>query len=203
MSLFVELLKRLPRPISILDVGGLASFWRAVGLIGDDSISILILNVYETDQDSENIRFTLGDGRAMTQFTDAQFDVVFSNSVIEHVGGIEDQRKMAAEMQRVGKRYFLQTPNRYFPIEPHFLFPFFQFLPFSVKVALIRRFNLGWFKRAPDRATAEAYASEIRLMNYRELRSLFPSATIVGERLFGLVKSYIVYEHWPPSPDGK
>lgn len=57
----------------------------------------------------------------MKQFQDNEFDAVFSNSVIEHVGDYEAQRQMANEIMRVGKRYFVQTPNFYFPIEPHIL----------------------------------------------------------------------------------
>jgi 2-polyprenyl-3-methyl-5-hydroxy-6-metoxy-1,4-benzoquinol methylase len=79
----------------------------------------------------------------MRQFRDHQFDVVYSNSVIEHVGDLDDMRRMAQEIQRVGKRYFLQTPNRYFPIEPHFVFPFFQFLPRPVQISLVQKFRLG------------------------------------------------------------
>jgi 2-polyprenyl-3-methyl-5-hydroxy-6-metoxy-1,4-benzoquinol methylase len=73
----------------------------------------------------------------MPQFQNDEFDIVFSNSVIEHVGSYEEQNLMASEVRRVGKRYFIQTPNLFFPIEPHFLFPFFQFLPLDYRVTLI------------------------------------------------------------------
>lgn len=91
----------------------------------------------------------------MSLFRNEEFDVVFSNSVIEHLGEYPQQRRMADEVRRAGKRYFLQTPNRYFPLEPHFFFPFFQFLPVSVRVWLLSRFHLGWHKRGLDRRTAE------------------------------------------------
>ena len=66
----------------------------------------------------------------MDFFKDKSFDAVFSNSVIEHVGTFEDQKMMANEVIRVTNFYFIQTPNLYFPIEPHFLVPFFQFSSF-------------------------------------------------------------------------
>jgi SAM-dependent methyltransferase len=110
----------------------------------------------------------------LSRYADREFDVVFSNSVIEHLGTWENQQKMASEIRRVGKHYFVQTPNVYFPIEPHFLFPFFHFLPESYKIWIIRNFDTGWFDRIPDRKTAEAAVREIRLLSKKELKYLFP-----------------------------
>ena len=128
----------------------------------------------------------------MRQFTDKQFDVVFSNSVIEHVGTYEDQTCMAREVQRVGKRYFIQTPNFYFPIEPHFLFPFFQFLPVAWKILLVERFNVRYRYKEIKEALSEARI--IRMLTKKELRQLFPGATLYEERFLGFVKSFIAYE---------
>ena len=72
---------------------------------------------------------------------------------------------MAREVERVGRRYFVQTPNRYFPIEPHFLFPGFQFLPLAVQVGLVRRFALGYHEALPDRDEALEAVREIRLLD--------------------------------------
>jgi 2-polyprenyl-3-methyl-5-hydroxy-6-metoxy-1,4-benzoquinol methylase len=132
----------------------------------------------------------------MKQFAAQEFDVVFSNSVIEHVGSYEDQRRMAKEIKRVGKRYFVQTPNLYFPIEPHFVFPFFQFLPQSVKVWLISHFALGWYGKVTDIEKANELASEIRLLSKKEFLNLFANAKIVEEKFLGLTKSFIAYEGW-------
>jgi hypothetical protein len=132
-----------------------------------------------------------GDARAMPEFADAEFDVVFSNSVIEHVGGLEDQRRMAEEIQRVGRRFFVQTPNRRFPIEPHTVFPLFQFLPLAVRVSLVRRFQLGWIPRTPDARAARGRVCSIRLLTRAEVGQLFPGATIHRERVCGLTKSFI------------
>ena len=57
-------------------------------------------------------------------FSEKEFDWVFSNAVVEHVGLDEDQIAFINEMLRVGKNVFFTTPNKYFPIEPHTHVPF-------------------------------------------------------------------------------
>ena len=97
----------------ILDVGGTPLNWRLLSA----QPQITILN---TTRESVDARFTWvwGDGRILP-FRDQSFDIVFSNSVIEHVGDTSSQQRFAAEIARVGKAYWVQTPNRLFPIEPH------------------------------------------------------------------------------------
>jgi hypothetical protein len=100
---------------------------------------------------------------------------------------------MANEMRRVGKRYFLQTPNRYFPIEPHFIFPMFQFLPLSVQVFLVQHFSLGWIRKTPDRLKAENEVRSIQLISKKDVRMLFPDANFGEEKFAGLTKSLLAY----------
>lgn len=52
-------------------------------------------------------------------FEDNEFDWIFSNAVIEHVGNDEAQLLFINEMLRVAKNVFFTTPNKYFPIEAH------------------------------------------------------------------------------------
>jgi len=130
----------------------------------------------------------------MRDFRDRQFDIVFSNSVIEHLGEFGDMQSMARGIKRVGKRYFVQTPNLYFPIEPHFIFPFFQFIPASIKVYLVRHFDLGWIGRVPDRRLAEKEVKSIKLLSKSQLRALFPDAKFYHERFCGLTKSLVAYK---------
>jgi hypothetical protein len=195
-ELFQSLVKSLRRPITILDVGGTQIFWEMIGFIEEPGVRIHILNIDPVKADHPNVTSSIGDARDMAQFEDDEFDIVFSNSVIEHVGGYEQQRKMANELQRVGKRYFVQTPNRFFPIEPHFLFPFFQFLPKRVRVFLVRHFTIGWAGPTRDRSKAEQRAVAINLISKSELLALFPGASLYREEVFGLAKSFIVYNDW-------
>jgi 2-polyprenyl-3-methyl-5-hydroxy-6-metoxy-1,4-benzoquinol methylase len=130
---------------------------------------------------SPNVTALQADGTNLP-FADDEFDVGFSNSVIEHVPE-ELQPAFAAELGRVAKRYYVQTPNRWFPIEPHYQLPLFQFLPRRARVALNRRFTLGW--------QAKGEWEEITLLGARELRRLFPDAEIHREKVLGLTKSLI------------
>lgn len=126
-----------------------------------------------------NVEVRVGDGTKL-EFEDDAFGVVFSSSTIEHVPKAH-QPTFAAEIRRVGRRYFVQTPNRYFPIEPHYEFPLFQFLPKRVQRALNNHFSLGW--------RPKGYWEEINLLSARQLRRLFPDAEIHRERFLGLTKS--------------
>ncbi|MBE0663704.1 MAG: class I SAM-dependent methyltransferase [Bacteroidales bacterium] len=190
--LFLSLIHELPRPIKIIDVGGTGLFWERMGFTGQPGVSITLINLKPSAVDYEGFTFVTGDALDLKQFGDQEFDIAFSNSVIEHVGSFGDQQKMAAEMMRVAKKIFLQTPNYYFPLEPHFLFPFFQFFPLWLQASLLQYFNLGWYNKVPDRKKAIQICLSVRLLKKSELKRLFPGARFYEEKFFGLVKSFIV-----------
>ncbi|HII07127.1 MAG TPA: class I SAM-dependent methyltransferase [Methanotrichaceae archaeon] len=196
IAFFKDLVSPLSKPVKIIDVGGTELFWEKMGLADDANYQITILNLSKTESHHLNIRLVIGDARDMKEFGDGNFDVAFSNSVIEHVGELAEQRQMAEEVMRVGKRYFVQTPNHSFPFEPHFLFPFFQFFPPALKVFMIRHFSLGWYPRIPEKEEATKAAKSIRLLRRREVADLFPDGKIRDEKLFGLTSSFIVYGRW-------
>jgi hypothetical protein len=132
---------------------------------------------------SPNVTVVTADGTALP-FAEREFDVAFSNSVVEHVPPAL-QGAFADEIGRVADRYYVQTPNKWFPIEPHYQVPFFQFLPRRVRRALNRRFTLGW--------QAKGQWEEITLLSARDLSRLFPDARIHRERVLGLTKSLIAF----------
>lgn len=136
-------------------------------------IRLTVLNLFPQMTNADHIEAIVGDARCLTGLGNNKFDVVFSNSVIEHLGTWEEQNRMAEEVRRVGKRYFVQTPNYYFPLEPHTLFPFFQFFPASFKIFLLRHFNLGWFKKAVSEKEATEIVNEIRLLKLEEFKIFF------------------------------
>lgn len=174
----------------ILDVGGHVYDWEGVVPIESP---VTLFNVTHPPLSAPlPPRFTLqlGDGRALP-FADGSFDVVFSNSVIEHVGSWDDQRLFAAEVRRVGRKLFVQTPNRWFFIEPHFVAPFAHFLPARLARRLLRVCSLRAWLRRGDNVELKALAEELRLLSARELRELFPDCELHRERWFGMTKSFI------------
>lgn len=195
-GLFLDLINTVPKPISILDVGGTQGFWERMDFVNEPGVNITILNLEPQQVKYDNFSSVIGDATDLSLFAEDAFDIVFSNSVIEHVGDFEQQRKMALEVARVGKRYFIQTPNYYFPIEPHYLFPGFQWLPIETRAWLLHRFDLGWSKRKHTRSEARESVSSVRLLRKKEFLSLFPGAELYEEKVGGLSKSFVVYSGW-------
>jgi SAM-dependent methyltransferase len=174
---------------AILDVGGYPGNWTGVPL--DAAITTLNLEVSAGwDRIDPRCKPVVGDATKL-QYADSSFEIVFSNSVIEHVGSWERQQQFAKEVRRVGRKLWIQTPARIFPIEPHYLAPFIHWFPRSLQRRLIRNFTvLGWLRR-PNAQQVEALVEEIRLLSKRELQRLFPDCVILVECSLGLPKSYI------------
>jgi hypothetical protein len=197
-QLALSLLARVPHPWRILDIGGTDNFWNQMGSPDESDDELILLNLESEPVSKADRRSIAGDAAHLAQFGDGEFDIVFSNSVIEHLGSLEEQRRMAAEVRRVGKRYFVQTPDRHFPIEPHFLFPLFQFLPLTLQVWLVCHFALGWFPVYRDREAAIRAVTEIRLVSRKEMEAFFPGATIYEEKFLRMTKSFVAYYGWSP-----
>jgi hypothetical protein len=198
---FEEFVAKMPRPIRVLDVGGENSYWEKRGWADRGDVQITILNVFQQEKRNANITPVVGDATNLHQFADSSFDIVFSNSVIEHLFTFENQARMAAEVRRVGKAFWVQTPNFWFPMEPHFLIPCWQWMPTNVRVALLRRWRCGWHERCPDRDRAKELVTEVRLMTAKELKVLFPAAKVIPERFGGMVKSWSVAGGFPLSTE--
>ena len=183
-QIMLSMIDALDAPVSILDVGGRPAYWEMMQIEPKlmKKLEITLLNIEEPKVIPEKMQYLVGDARNLSQFKNKQFDIVFSNSTIEHVGTLEDQVRMANEVRRVGQQYYIQTPNRYFPIEPHFVFPLFQFLPIRLRIWLLQHFRLGWFPKTPDYAKAFNEITSIRLLSHGELEKLFPEAQIYKEK---------------------
>jgi Methyltransferase domain len=174
----------------ILDVGGYPRFWLEVPIKSQITmVNIHPLCPYELSFLTPNQKFVIGDGTCL-EYDDGAFDIVFSNSVIEHLGTFAQQRAFAREAMRVGKGYWVQTPAREFPIEPHYLTPFIHWCSKPVQKRLLRNYTLwGWLQR-PSEQNLDAVLAELRLIDGKEFRSFFPDCRIWIERVLGLPKSY-------------
>ena len=175
----------------ILDIGGTPDCWELIA----EWPRVTLLNTPRAKDDLRGaVSWVAGDGRALP-FRDGAFDIVFSNSVIEHVGDAASQERFAREVARVGRAYWVQTPNRWFPVEQHLLTPFVHWLPRSWQRAIVPRFTV-WsvvVPVSPDRRRfyLEHYLSDVRLLSAGELRGLFPGARLIRERVLGWTKSLI------------
>ena len=171
----------------ILDVGGTPFNWSLVPV--EPEVTLLNVDIVGERWDGR-FRWVPGDGCAL-QFADQEFDICYSNSVIEHVGGWEAQQRFAAEVQRVAGAYYVQTPNRWFFIEPHVVGAFIHWLPLGLYRRLARVLSVrGWLIRDSG-AERDAFLRGIRLLTEREVRLLFPDAEIQRERFCGMTKSII------------
>ena len=124
---------------TVLDIGGREFNWSLMPF----TPRVTILNVSIQGQRSDQFEWIIGDARKLP-FPDNSFDVVYSNSVIEHLGSFEDQRRFAAECRRVGRSYFVQTPNQNFLIEPHLLTPLHSLATGGVAESVVAKlYGLG------------------------------------------------------------
>jgi SAM-dependent methyltransferase len=196
---FTQKLKNLKKPVKLLDIGGTVDFWLNQNFQTLGEIAITIVNLRVEGPGHPAIKVIEGDACDLHQFRDNEFDVVFSNSLIEHLFTLDNQRKMAKEAMRVAKHYFIQTPNKYFPIEPHFKFPLFQFLPDEMKLFLQTKTSIINGVRY-EKEYAEAIIKEIRLLSRAELSNLFPNSNLYIERFLGFSKSFIVH-NLPDTPN--
>jgi ubiquinone/menaquinone biosynthesis C-methylase UbiE len=185
-------INKISDPKTILDVGGTIEFWKNMHFMGDETCKITIINFESFDTSRyPHMNSMKGDGRDMSIFPDQAFDLVISNSVIEHVGRYDDQKQFADEIQRVGKNFIVQTPNFFFPIEPHFLFPFFQLLPRFLKIFLVENFNLGYYRKTRNPEEIKHIIDSVNLIRQREFAELFPEAGIIREKFLGITQSLI------------
>jgi hypothetical protein len=170
----------------VLDVGG---GWFNWSLLSQQP-RLVILNICKPQEHIPGLSWIVSDGLYLP-FKDNVFDVVYSNSVIEHLKTHENQQTFAKEVVRVGLQYYIQTPNKWFPIEPHFITPFIHWLPRVVQKHLLRNFTTWGLITRPTQEHCNRLLEELCLLTINELRQLFPDGEIWHERVLGLTKSII------------
>lgn len=178
---------------TVLDLGGTVSSWLTAPIRPK---RVTVLNLFEPGETTEDwIDPVTGDAcDAVAELDRAgagdQFDIVYSNAVLEHVGGHANRVRFADAVHALAPRHWVQTPYRFFPLEPHWLFPGMQFLPVSARAHVARHWPLA-HTQSPDMADARSSVLWTELISLTEMKSYFPQSRIVHERVGGLTKSLI------------
>lgn len=190
---WTEVLTRLPdlASLRVVDLGGTVEFWVAAPV---HPVAVTVVNLEAPGAPTpEWIETVQGDAcRAVDLLNGQRFDLAFSNSTIEHVGGHARCEEFASAVAALAPRHWIQTPYRYFPLEPHWLFPGFQFLPAAARCEVARRWPLGWASsRGLDVGDATSDVLATVLLGRRELSYYFPDSEILSERVLGVTKSLV------------
>lgn len=178
--------------LRIVDFGGTETFWRSVGFDYLRERGIRVTTVNLKDITVENADIFESVAADATRFSpDEKYDICFSNSCIEHVGMIRDMERFGEAVRNAADSYFVQTPSYWFPVEPHFFFVGFQWLPLSVRAFLLRNFSFGHHTKIDDYLGSFKVAQSSYLLWRRLFAEIFYDAEIRSEKVFGVTKSYI------------
>src|SRR3954452_25617522 len=141
------------------------------------------------EADFTGVRFVRTDG-ATLPFADREFDIAFSSAVLEHVGDRDAQRAFIAELTRVSRRFFLTTPNRWFPVEVHTFLPLLHWLPQPAHQRTLRMLGKDFW----------AETDNLNLLSARSVEAMSPAGTTVHVsrlRTAGATSNLLV---WGTSP---
>lgn len=181
--------------VRILDIGGTSQYWSIIdkNFLTENNVTIVGVNLQMPENYEDNHHYIHEVGDASTnlweKFDKNDFDIVHSNSVIEHVG---DWRKMKAFAKNVNEFdgfHYIQTPNFWFFLEPHCMIPFFQFLPKPLRVSLVTHFQLGHWRKANNIDEAVEIVESARLLDKKMMKTLFKDSEIKKERFLFFTKS--------------
>lgn len=191
----IEAVSRKHGHVNIIDIGGTERYWGIVPrlYLQRQLVTITIVNLPNgtRPQDHGPFRFVSADACALDIFENNSFHIAHSNSVVEHVGDWHRMQAYARELDRVAESFFVQTPNYWFPIEPHCMAPCFHWMPVPMRVWVMTHVGAGRWKKVGSTDEAVRLVESARLLNRAMLSELFPSAEILTERFLGLPKSLI------------
>jgi hypothetical protein len=186
--------------VRIIDLGGEPEYWRRLydrNWLEARKVRITLVNPQRFEVDDPLFEAAVGDACALPEHPDLGFDLVHSNSVVEHVGDWPRMEAFAAEVRRLAPRYYVQTPYFWFPIEPHFSSPFFHWRSEQARARLLLKRRHGFAPRAGDMGQAMRDVQHARLLDKQQFRFLFPDAEHIDEKAVGLTKSLIAIRRGP------
>ncbi len=194
LDLFQSLMHPTPRSL-VLDLGGeapqssqphkqlLTSYAHRDRMV---LVNLFYPNVKKA-RETLGITALCGDGLRLP-FADKSFDICYCNAVIEHLFTADNQSLFATEIMRVAKSWFVTTPNRWFPFEPHLRLPFVTWLPQSWQ------HKIGWqmgYNHLRRRYAKGSDRTEIRLLSRRQMKTLFPTSRIIRNGIIGFTPTFI------------
>ena len=200
MAKFVRTLDIRPG-LRVLDLGGTPSIWQHVAVPLDITLlnlpgtvvhGMFVAMLQNPHSRQHTIRVVEGDA-CDAQFEDRSFDIVFSNSLIEHIA-LARQAAFALEVVRLGHSWWVQTPSPWFPVEAHTGLPYYWFYPQWLRASVMR----CWRKKLPD--WWADYIGNTRALSRQTMRELFPTGRVMTERFLGFPRSYVAY--YCPRLDG-
>jgi hypothetical protein len=172
----------------VIDIGGTEAFWRRHE---EHPAHVTLVNLRQQDSATPAWLHSIVADACNLPPDLGEFDLALSNSVIEHVGGHWRRQRFAEGIRSIAPRYWVQTPYRYFPIEPHFVFPFFQHLPRAAQARIAVAWPLGNYGGLDDLDAAIGHVQNIELLGRAEMGWYFSDAEILTERALGLPKALI------------
>lgn len=175
--------------LRVIDLGGTVQTWLRAPV---RPRHVTVLNLGDLDPDPPDwITQVRGDACVPPEAVGAaRFDLVFSNSLLEHVGGHARRVQLGQVITKLAERHWVQTPYRYFPVEPHYLFPALQFLPIPVRARLLRHWPLT-HSPVTDATSALEAVFDVELLSVTELAYYLPGSDILRERVAGITKSLV------------
>lgn len=175
--------------MTVLDLGGSLSTWERAPVRAEH---VHVVNISPPPAEVPAwAEVDRGDACALpAHIANRRYDLVFSNSVIEHVGGHERRLRFAESVRARSDRHWVQTPYRYFPIEPHWLVPGLQFLPVALRHRIAHRWPLVYTPGRPREAVLSTVLWT-ELIDKTQMRIYFPESELRSERVAGLTKSMI------------
>ncbi len=183
--------------VRIVDLGGTEKYWRAIGYDWMQRFGVEVTCINPSAAEvargsaltNASVALTQGNACAMPD-ADNAFDMVHSNSVIEHVGRWQDMEAFAREVRRLAPAYYIQTPYFWCPIDPHYYrIPFLHWMPVSWKLKLLARIGPGHFAPTRDIGRLMRAIESSVLLDRAQFRTLFPDARIRFEWLGFIPKS--------------
>ena len=215
-SFVSDLRRALPdgdRILRVVDIGGTVAFWEDWWKLSDqDQLHVTLINNHRLD-DTQRKRQTPSrfidnvcrDANTLTPADFGAFDLIFSNSFLEHLRSRGEQTRLADTIAASGLPYFVQVPNKHSPVDPHHPFaPYFAVYPFTLRVGLVRVSGFGAGGKARTLDDAREREQYYNPLGVRDMQALFPKAAVKVEKPLGVPMSilalYLADSPWKVAP---